>query len=1409
MAITANDKMLNQPDERPDALRKSLSRFVTLRWETLAIVALLLAAVFTRFYDLGARAMSHDESLHVYYSYRLYTEGDFAHTPLMHGPILFHMTALSYSLFGDSDFSGRIYAAVLGVLMVMTPLLFRRWLGRWGALLTSLFLLISPLLMYYNRYIREDTPAILASIVMAWAIFMYLDGPDNQKRKPYWLYILAIGMIWNFGSKETAFFYIGSFGLFLTIYWLIRMAQQAWGIAGRVWFYNGMMGALLAGFVALGFFIILDITPLETLSMTTPGFEWFNALVTRGGVINTFLWLGAIFLLMTMFIGVTALLLGVIFAASRALLRSSGFGAAAITVFFGLIVLAMAVYNIIDTALLPFGVGDSRSFGSWSLMAGVVMSSVFFGTLLWALRGKSQRVPWRDILTVLVIVILTLTVFIVIEEQSHISREELGLSAPAVPNETSGETVNGTVSTLSWTPVLAVWGVSIFFIALLVYSRVAGWWKNWFDRFPEFDVLMTMGALLLPWLTAIFTIAARGTTDDFTSVALAAPEWLRALVPAASLYDTGRFFVGFLVWLPLFTLATTAGLIWNWKRYAVTTLIFHAIFAFFFTTMFSNIQGLVTGMVGSLGYWLEQQAERRGDQPQYYYLMIIMPMYEYLAILGAFLATLGGTFLFWKQRLRFHELRDHHKQQQQLMLESVTEEGSAAPNADTADDSSLAAVILGDDFDRKAKHKDTLIPTERWTEYMRVKYLTRVPFLLFMAWWAILNLIVFTLAGEKMPWLGTHLTLPMLFLTGWFFGRIVQRINFAEFTRRGWVLLLLIPAFIIAGAQAVVLLFTGQTPFAGVQQNQLQATYEFMAAVLFTAGLGGAIFYFARRTNAKQARLLFGVAVLILVSVITMRAAWLASFVNYDYATEFLVYAHGTSSTKLVMEQIEDISRRTTDGMDLVFAYDDRMNWPGVWYFREYPKAVYMGSTPTLQQMEQAAVVLIGEANRGTVEPLLEDRYQRFDYQRMWWPMMDYFNLTAQRMNNTFDLSPANTNAAQIRRGLLDIWWNRDYTAYGQAIGREFTTSNWPVAEGMSMYVRKDIAAQVWNYGIGEGTAISQEQAVEVSACVANWPQISASVIFDSANLNMNLPMGIDVAPDGRVFVAEDGNNRITVFNNNGLFLEMFGQRGPADQSGAFFERPNSVVMSADGTLVVADTWNYRIRTFDEQLNPITMWGSPLTVGIAAQTEPRDGLWGPRDVEVDPDGNVYVADTGNKRVRVYAPDGTWLRDIGSGGSAPGQLDEPSGLAVHPDGRLFVADTWNRRISVFNTDGTFVTTYNVRAWYEELGNRPYLAIDTARDYLYVTDPDAGRILVYTTGGECVGAFGRLNRESPNSSQFATIGGIDVDADGNVYVVDVATQRVMKFPPFPATVSDDGSSENAETTIDAETTAEIGE
>ena len=114
------------------------------RWERILYVVILVLALFTRFYILGDRAISHDESIHTKFSWNLYNGDGFQHNPMMHGPLLFEATALTYHLLGASDFTSRIFTSLVGVLLVMTPLLFRRWLGKAGALAISALLLISP-----------------------------------------------------------------------------------------------------------------------------------------------------------------------------------------------------------------------------------------------------------------------------------------------------------------------------------------------------------------------------------------------------------------------------------------------------------------------------------------------------------------------------------------------------------------------------------------------------------------------------------------------------------------------------------------------------------------------------------------------------------------------------------------------------------------------------------------------------------------------------------------------------------------------------------------------------------------------------------------------------------------------------------------------------------------------------------------------------------------------------------------------------------------------------------------------------------------------------------------------------------------------------------------------------------------
>ena len=179
-------------------------------WEGWAILALLVVALVTRLWDLGGRALHYDEILHAWYSW-LYAEGGgYAHNPLTHGPLLYHVGAATYRLIGSSEFAARLVPALFGAVLVVMPWLFRKELGRYGALAASLFLLASPTVLYFARFMRND-------IYMAvWAVALLALALRYMERPRTWM-LFAWAVLWalTFASKESAFFLVGMFGLLL------------------------------------------------------------------------------------------------------------------------------------------------------------------------------------------------------------------------------------------------------------------------------------------------------------------------------------------------------------------------------------------------------------------------------------------------------------------------------------------------------------------------------------------------------------------------------------------------------------------------------------------------------------------------------------------------------------------------------------------------------------------------------------------------------------------------------------------------------------------------------------------------------------------------------------------------------------------------------------------------------------------------------------------------------------------------------------------------------------------------------------------------------------------------------------------------------------------------------------------
>ena len=168
--------------DQPTSNRYTVKRAIYIA----TYVVLAVAAAVMRFWDLGARAFHHDESLHAFYSWNLYAGEGYIHNPMMHGPFQMEATAGLFFLLWDSDYTARLLYAIAGTALVLMPLLFRSRLGDWGALFTSLMLAFSPAMLYYSRFARNDILMAVWALGIVIAMWRYLDEDprDVQEKRP-------------------------------------------------------------------------------------------------------------------------------------------------------------------------------------------------------------------------------------------------------------------------------------------------------------------------------------------------------------------------------------------------------------------------------------------------------------------------------------------------------------------------------------------------------------------------------------------------------------------------------------------------------------------------------------------------------------------------------------------------------------------------------------------------------------------------------------------------------------------------------------------------------------------------------------------------------------------------------------------------------------------------------------------------------------------------------------------------------------------------------------------------------------------------------------------------------------------------------------------------------------------------
>ncbi len=1130
-------------ESKPSFLDTPLISALRLDLEKGLYLLFTLAAIFTRFCRLGDRVMSHDESLHAYFSWGLYAGRGFQHTPLMHGPFLFHINALIYALFGADDFTARISPALFGIALILLPWTLRRWLGRTGALVVSFMFLISPSIMYYARYIRNESYVTVWVMLTVWAMLAYL-----RDRQPKWLYLFIGANILHFASKEVTFIYTAIFGTFLGLLALLDvLRERGWGWDGLTRLVTTVVAIVLILAIAVAavyaFLVMRDLGP-ATEAQAAP----VPSLTILDVVIN---------LIILSVIGILSGLAA--FALLRTLWPEAPTGSAALELF-----LALGVF--------------------------------FLPTL-----------------------------------------------APAAIGTTLKEEAN-----VYYMPALLILGI----------------------KMPGFDPM------------------------DYSPVGI-----VRA----------GGIFAVFL------GVSIAVGLWWNWRRFLTCTAIWYGIGITLFTTILTNGGGAATGFIGSLGYWLAQQAVQRGSQPVYYY-GIVFPLYEYLPLILSLIAFVVYAVREFKFPIKGTRPED------QPEVENLERE--------------------------------------------------RTLFVLFLIYWITLTWVIYSYAGEKMPWLIVHFALPTILLAGHFVGWLFERIDWPD-TLKGWSVAILVPLFILALSGMLASLSAGA--FRGQELAQLTASGQWLSSFIVALGALAGLAVVLPRVGWSRSLRILGLEVLAVLAILTIRHAWMWNFINYDLAVEHGVYAHGGPGVKTAMNQIDEISRRTAGEHALKIAYDSDSSWPFSWYLRDYTNQVYVPGNPTREQLN-APVILAGSASWSTVEVILGDRYDKYTYRLIWWPMEDYKGKNGR--NLTWDEIVFALTNPQMRRALWDIWLNRDYKLYDQATGKTHTLDKWPLTHDFRLYVRKDISSLVWDQHIGP--VVSAQPQVDPYAKgkrdIAGLT-LGATSGPGSGPGQFSAPHGLAVLPDGTLFVADSNNHRIQKFDRNGKFDMAFGGYSGANVTNpepGTFNEPWGVAVGPDGSIYVADTWNHRIQKFDAAGNPLKDWGQPGQTDVGGQS----GIfWGPRGVAVDKDGRVYVTDTGNKRIQVFSSDGAFITQFGGAGFQPGQLDEPVGIAIDPTtGNLVVADTWNQRVQVLTPDGKPVRQWEINGWLDQsVTTKPYLAVDKNGN-VYVTDPTGFRVLVFGPDGTFKLTFGDLGTDEKS---FQLPIGIGVDDSGNVYVSDAELGRVVRF------------------------------
>ena len=314
-------------------------------------------------------------------------------------------------------------------------------------------------------------------------------------------------------------------------------------------------------------------------------------------------------------------------------------------------------------------------------------------------------------------------------------------------------------------------------------------------------------------------------------------------------------------------------------------------------------------------------------------------------------------------------------------------------------------------------------------------------------------------------------------------------------------------------------------------------------------------------------------------------------------------------------------------------------------------------------------------------------------------------------------------------------------------------------------------------------------------------PEADPSSVDFSANQSITRPYALIAGLSGELFIADAWGDSILRLDQDGQVEEHIGLGRPD------LLHPAGVAIDANGNVFVADTGNHRVIKLDSSGVVTTLAGNG-EIGDGGDGGPAGEaeLAFPQDVALDNRGNVYIADSGNNRIRVVDPEGmmknvagTGERDYGGDGrpAEAARLAGPTAIAVEAGGAIYIADTYNYRIRKIDTAGVIETVAGnglegdiqtgLPATRTPLGLIRDIAVDSMGRIYFPDEGLEGRVLAVDPSGTIKVAAGGGERGS-GANGGPAVGawlrypsGVAISGSDTLYIAESFNNAIRRVSP----------------------------